>query len=343
MHTAEEIAPVNFWKDIGRPVACLAPMEDVTDTTFRETVLRISDAGCLNVLFSEFTSTDGMCHEEGRKSVGKRLLINTSERKLLQALNVRIVAQIWGSDPEKFYRVSRMLSEEHDFDGIDINMGCPVRKIVKQHSCSALINEPELALDIIRATREGSRVAVSVKTRIGFNKVVTGEWISKLLEARPDAIILHGRTQKMQSTGEADWNEIKRAVQVRDAAGSSTLIIGNGDVNSFEDGLNRTAGSGCDGFMVGRGIFRNPWLFRRNITEPDVAERLGVLLFHLDLFDKTWGGERNFPILRRFFKTYLHSFPGAAELRAALMNANNAGEVRSLIAGSGFGVSPVRL
>jgi tRNA-dihydrouridine synthase len=317
-------------------------MEDVTDTTFRETLLRISDAGCLNVLFSEFTSTDGMCHEEGRKSVGKRLFVNTSERELLKELNVRIVAQIWGSDPEKFYRVARILSEEHDFDGIDINMGCPVRKIVKQHSCSALINEPELALEIIRATREGSKVAVSVKTRIGFNKAVTAEWTGKLLEAQPDAIILHGRTQKMQSTGEADWNEIASAVKVRDASGASTLIIGNGDVVSMEDGLDRTRASGCDGFMVGRGIFRNPWLFRRGHQEPDVPERLGVLLFHLDMFDKTWAGERNFPILKRFFKIYLHSFPGAAELRAALMNAHDADEARSLIAASGFSVLSVR-
>jgi tRNA-dihydrouridine synthase len=110
----------------------------------------------------------------------------------------------------------------------------------------------------------------------------------------------------------------------------------------MHDGLSRVQGAGCDGFMVGRGIFRDPWLFSHQPAAPDVAERLGVLLFQLGMFERTWGGERNFPILRRFFKIYLHGFPGAAELRAALMNAHNSDEVRAIIAASGFSVKPVR-
>ncbi len=115
----------------------LAPMEDVTDTAFRELVMRISQPGRLHILYTEFTSTDGLCHEIGRENVIKRFKISESERYWLNRTNTRIVAQIWGTDPEKFRKAAAFITREMDFDGIDINMGCPVKKIIKTGACSA--------------------------------------------------------------------------------------------------------------------------------------------------------------------------------------------------------------
>ena len=306
-------------------------MEDVTDTVFREIVLTVSNPGYLNVLFSEFMSTDGFCHEVGRPKVSHRLLVSESERKLLKEKNVKIVAQIWGKDPEKFFKATKAICEEYDFDGIDINMGCPVKKIVKQGGCSALIGMPELAKEIVLATKEASDIPVSVKTRIGLSKVVTEEWISHLLDTNPAVITVHGRIQKQQSEGEADWNEVAKAVKLRDERGSDTLIHGNGDVMSIEEGLQRAEKYGVEGVMIGRGIFHNPWFFNAEQTEKTPGERLALLWKHASLFAKTWGESKNFAILKRFFKIYTTGFYGAAQIRAKLMECNSLNDVRKVL------------
>jgi nifR3 family TIM-barrel protein len=321
----------NFWKTLGAPVFTLAPMEDVTDTVFREIVLSISDPGYLHVLFSEFISTDGLCHEIGGPKVRHRLIINDSERKLLKEKNVKIVAQIWGTHPEKFYLATKLICEEGQFDGIDINMGCPVKKIVKQGGCSALIAQPELAKEIILATKEASDIPVSIKTRIGISKVITEEWISHLLECHPAQITVHGRTQKQQSEGLADWNEIRKVVDLRCELSPETLIHGNGDVYSLEDGFMKADRYGVDGIMIGRGIFHNPWLFNKKINEKSPEEKLDLLWIHTQLFTKTWGKGKNFATLKRFFKIYTNGFPGAHQIRARLMETNSAEEVREVL------------
>ncbi|MBT3801299.1 MAG: tRNA-dihydrouridine synthase [Bacteroidetes bacterium] len=320
----------NFWKDIKKPVFSLAPMEDVTDTSFREIVLALSDPEYLQVIFTEFTSTNGLCHEKGRPNVISRLEVNDSERILLQEKNVKLVAQIWGPDPENHFKSAKIVSDM-GFEGIDINMGCPIKKIVKQGGCSALIANPELAGEIIQATQEGSSLPVSVKTRIGLNKVITEEWISHLLKYNLAALTVHGRTQKMQSEGLADWNEIAKAVQLRNEIAPETLIFGNGDVMSAEEGLAKCETHQLDGVMIGRGIFKTPWFFNANVQDPSIKESLDVLWRHVSLFTKTWEGRRNFAIQKRFFKIYINNFKGAAELRASLMETNNIDEVEKVI------------
>jgi nifR3 family TIM-barrel protein len=321
----------NFWKDLKKPVFTLAPMEDVTDTVFREIVLRVSDPECLHVLFSEFTSTDGLCHEIGGPKVKHRLLISKSERELLKKTGVKIVAQIWGSKPEKFAQAANIICEEGQFDGIDINLGCPVKKIVKQGGCSALIGKPELAKEIILATMETSSIPVSVKTRIGIGHPITEEWIGHLLETKPAVITVHGRTQKQQSEGLADWNEVARAVKLRNQMNSETLIHGNGDVVSYHDGHLKAAEYGVDGVMIGRGIFHNPWFFQKEDTEKSAEEKLELLWKHTSLYTQTWGENKNFAILKRFFKIYTTGFPGAAQIRTDLMETGSIQEVHSVL------------
>ncbi|WP_346863359.1 tRNA-dihydrouridine synthase [uncultured Draconibacterium sp.] len=317
----------NFWKEIKSPVFSLAPMEDVTDTVFREIVMGMATPGKLHVVFTEFTSVEGMNHPVGRERVSERLIVNESERILLKEMGVKLVAQIWGRNPEIYANIAKYISENYDFDGIDINMGCPVKKVFKIGACSALIGEPGLAKEIILATNEATPLPVSVKTRTGIKQHQTEEWISELLEVDPAAIILHGRTQRMQSDGDASWEEIAKAVELKNQLKPHIPFHGNGDVFSYEKGLQRIQETGVDGVMIGRGIFQNPWFFNPAKTEITKEERIDKLLAHTRLFEQTWGGIKNFNILKRFYKIYLNSFPGAAKLRADLMEVKDYQEV----------------
>ena len=319
----------NFWQEFKGPVFSLAPMEDVTDTVFREIVAGMSAPGKLYLVFTEFTSVEGMNHPVGRGRVSERLVVNATERELLQKMNIKLVAQIWGRNPEIYRNIAKYVTENYQFDGIDINMGCPVKKVVKQGACSALIGEPSLAKEIISATKEGTHLPVSVKTRTGIKQHQTEEWISQLIETKPAAIILHGRTQRMQSEGDADWNEIAKAVRLKNELDPSIPLHGNGDVFSYADGLRKIETTGVDGVMIGRGIFQHPWFFNPEKTEISKEERIQKLIDHTRLFEQTWGGKKNFNILKRFYKIYLNSFDGAAKMRADLMEVKNFSEVYS--------------
>mgnify|MGYP000271259940 CR=1 FL=1 len=317
----------NFWTTFNGPVFSLAPMEDVTDTVFREIVMGMAAPEKLHVVFTEFTSVEGMDHPVGRERVSERLIVNESERELLRKLNIKIVAQIWGRNPEVYNRIAGYISENYDFDGIDINMGCPVKKVFKIGACSALIGEPERAKEIVLATKEATSLPVSVKTRTGIKEHITENWIANLLEVDPAAIILHGRTQRMQSEGEASWAEIAKAVQLKNSMKPDIPVHGNGDVLSYKQGLKRIRETGVDGVMIGRGIFHNPWFFNPEKTVISEEDRITKLLEHTRLFEQTWSPEKNFNILKRFYKIYLNSFPGAAKMRADLMEVKNYDEV----------------
>jgi len=321
----------NFWKSLQKPIFALAPMEDVTDTSFREIVARISDPLHLHILYTEFTSVDGMNHPVGKIRVGERLLVSDSEKLVLKEKNIRLIAQIWGRKPELFYKIAREITEEYDFDGLDINMGCPVKNVVKNGCCSALINEPELAKEIILATKEATHLPVSVKTRTGIKSHDTEKWIGQLMETKPSAIILHGRTQKQQSDGLADWDEIAKGARVRDQLNPETRFLGNGDVVSVSHGQELCDKYNIDGVMIGRGIFHNPWFFNPLHTSQTKEEKLKQLLLHTHIFEQNWGGKKNLNILKRFYKIYTNDFVGAASLRASLMEAKTFEDVYSLV------------
>ncbi len=321
----------NFWNELQKPFFALAPMEDVTDTSFREIVARLADPQYLSVLFTEFTSVDGMNHPIGKIRVGERLLVSESEKQLLKQKNIKLVAQIWGRKPELFHKIASEITDEYNFDGLDINMGCPVKNVVKNGCCSALINEPNLAKEIIYATKEATNIPVSVKTRTGIKSHDTEVWIAHLMETKPAAIILHGRTQKQQSDGLADWAEIAKGARIRDQIYPETKFLGNGDVLSVTNGEMLCQKYELDGIMIGRGIFQNPWFFDPNHTSPDKAERLRQLLLHTQIFERNWGDKKNINILNRFYKIYTNDFPGAVKIRAALMDAKNYSDVYQIV------------
>lgn len=312
----------NFWNNLERPFTALAPMEDVTDTVYRRL---IAAAGRPDVFYTEFTSSDGL-FSRGREKVIHRLQFTQEERPL--------VAQIWGTNPENHYRAAKLLVSM-GFDGIDLNMGCPVPKIVKSGACSALIDRPELAKELYLATCEGAgSVPVSIKTRLGFNSWKTEEWIGFVLGLAPAALIVHGRIARDMSSKPANWSEIGRVVTLRNEAGVPTRIVGNGDVLSYADVIARSEESGVDGVMIGRGVFQNIFVFRkdgREQRELSQSEQLQLLMKHIELFEATWSTERPFRVLKKFFKNYAVGFRGASALRMQLVEADSAGEVRMII------------
>lgn len=315
-----------------KPIFALAPMANVTDTVFRQIV-----AGCgrPDVFFTEFVSCDGLC-SEGKAKLLKNLKFN-------KKIERPIVAQFFGSKPENFYKCAR-LALKLGFDGIDINMGCPDKKVEKQGAGAALMKTPELAQKIIAETkREAGKLPVSIKTRIGFNKSEIETWIPCLLKAKPDAIIIHGRTRKEMSNVPAHWDLIGKAAEM--ARGLGILIIGNGDVMSLSEAKEKAERYNLDGVMVGRGIFGNPWFFNPNIKPNDITpkDRIALLKKHLKLFDKTWGSKKHFDIMKKFFKMYISGprfqrgpangcgWNGAKNLRAKLMEAKSVKEALKIL------------
>ena len=227
----------NFWKDLKKPILIQAPMDDVTDTVFRQI---IDKCGRPDVFFTEFTNVEGMC-SRGRDKVGKRLFFSKIERP--------IVAQIWGLDPAKFLETAKLI-KKMGFDGIDINMGCPEKAVIKRGSCGALINNHPLTKKIILATCEGAGgLPVSVKTRIGVKHIQTEEWAEFLLKLNLDALIIHGRTVAEMSDVPNHWDEIGKVVKLKDAMKVKTLIIGNGDIKSREDALEKYEKYKLDGIL----------------------------------------------------------------------------------------------
>lgn len=296
-------------------------MDDVTDSVFRQIIQNLAPA---DLYFTEFTSVDGLASEKGREPVARRLQFTEAERPL--------IAQIWGNDPEKFFKAAQ-LCKEMGFDGIDINMGCPVKDVVKRGMCSGLIQNPELAGKIIQATKDGAGgIPVSVKTRLGMREVQP-EWIEFLLKQDLPALIIHGRTVREMSKVPAHWDEIKKVVEMKNKIAPNTIIIGNGDVESYQDGLDKVKKTGVDGIMIGRGIFKNLWIFDKDSKprELTLEQRMEHLLTHTRLFVNTWGTNKPFPILKKFYKIYISDFEGSAELRARFMETKNLEEVESLV------------
>ncbi len=291
---------MNFWQQLPRPFWCLAPMEDVTDTVFRQI---ISGVGKPDVLFTEFIHVEAILH-----GARDRLKFTASERPL--------AAQIWGTDPERFLAAAQVIDQLH-FDGIDINLGCPVRDVVNQGACSALIGRNSQVAEIIQAVKRGTSLPVSVKTRIGQKQIITEEWVGFLLTQDLAAITIHGRTATEMSQAPTHWDEIGKAVDIKNRLQSQTLIIGNGDVQNLDQAREYMATYGVDGVMLGRAAITNPAVFAQ--VELSKSQRLQLLADHIDLFANTWGNAKHFAILKKFVKGYVNGFTNAAAMREELM------------------------
>jgi tRNA-dihydrouridine synthase len=318
-----------------KPFFVLAPMDDVTDTVFRRVV-----AACAppDLFFTEFVNVDGL-QSPGRPKLLKKLQFTPEETPL--------IAQIWGKNPDNFYQTARQLadgtfarelglSDGVNFSGIDLNMGCPDKTIVKNGTCSALINDRELAAEIIKATQEGAagKLPVSVKTRLGFNTIDL-TWHEFLLQQNLTMLSIHGRTRKELSEVPAQWDQIGKVRGLRDKIAPETLIVGNGDVMNREQGLKLAKRYQLDGIMIGRGIFQDPFAFAERSPWTGYTSQQKIELFtkHVKLFAETWhNGERPIGPLNKFCKLYINGFDGAVKLRERLMPCKTTNELLGMLA-----------
>jgi len=304
-------------KEKGR-IYGLAPMEDVTDTVFRQVLCEI---GRPDLFFTEFMSTDGYM-SKGRDKVSHRLEFVEIERP--------IVFQVWGNNPENYASTVRDIVKLNP-DGIDINIGCSVKNVLSSGHCSALIKEPELVKEIIKAVKsESKEIPVSVKTRLGYDSVITEEWFTFLLEQDLDLITVHGRISKEGYNVPANWEEIGKVVDLKNRISPTTVILGNGDINTLDQADECISKYGVDGVMFGRAILQNPWLFSR-IEDISKKERLEVLKKHLDIFERVWGDRKPFCTQKKYIKMYISNFDGANELRSELMRCESVAEVLSIL------------
>jgi nifR3 family TIM-barrel protein len=314
----------NFWQKVmkKKPFFCLAPMADVTDVAFRTMFVKY---GRPDVFWTEFVSADGLC------SVGKNKLLpilkyNKKEQP--------IVAQVFGAKPENMKTACALIAKL-GFAGIDINMGCPDKGVVKQGAGSALIKNPKLAREIIQSAIAGVKsvglnIPISVKTRIGFNKKTELEdWITEILQEDISALTIHARTKKELSEVPADWTQVKKVVELVKQSGKKIPVIGNGDIKSLVEGRQKASETGCDGIMIGRGAFGKPWIFSG--IEKNTEQKLKILVEHTKIFDKLLGQERNFALMKKHYKAYVTGFEGAKELRVKLMKVNSYSEIEKLI------------
>jgi tRNA-dihydrouridine synthase len=311
----------NFWHDLPRPFFILAPMEDVTDVVFRHVV---SEAARPDVFFTEFTNTESYCHPEGNQSVRGRLAFTVDEQP--------IVAHIWGDKSEYFRQMSIGVAKL-GFSGVDINMGCPVPNVASNGKGSGLILRPEVAADIIQAAKAGG-LPVSVKTRLGYSDVDEWrDWLTHLLKQDIANLSIHLRTKEEMSKVAAHWELIPEIKKLRDHVAPNTLLTINGDIPDRQTGLKLAHQYGVDGIMIGRGVFKNPFAFEKELKSHSSKDLLDLLRLHLDLHDK-YSKElepRPFKPLQRFFKIYVKGFRGASELRNQLMSTESTDEVRALL------------
>ncbi len=306
----------NFWIQLPKPFFVMAPMADVTDAAFRRMFTRY---GKPDVMWTEFVSADGLCHPVGRQALMPNLLYTEAERP--------IVAQIFTAHPDRMREAAALIALL-GFDGLDINMGCPDKNIMKQGAGAKLIQDPVLAQALIVAAKEGvaGQIPVSVKTRIGFSASEIETWIPALLTVEPAVITVHARTKKEMSLVPAQWEHVARAVEL--ARGSGVLILGNGDVKSVAEARVRVTETGCDGVMIGRGLFGNPWFFSDTFPV-SVAERLRVMCEHTDMYEELFLRKKSFALMKKHYQAYVYGFDGAKELRTVLMDCEDALSVRS--------------
>jgi tRNA-dihydrouridine synthase len=326
---------MSLYADLPKPFFVLAPMDEVTETVFRQIV---NDCAPPDMAFTEFVNVDGLM-SVGRPRLLKKLQFAASETGL--------VAQLWGLKPENFQAVAGQIAdgslahelglpEGCNFVGVDLNMGCPAKSEVNHGACSALINDRPLAEAIIKATQAGvaGRLPVSVKTRVGFHEVDM-TWFEFLLQLELDMLVVHGRTRKQMSKVPADWNLIGAVRAMRDAMAVPTLIVGNGDVLSRQQGLELAREHQLDGIMIGRGIFHDPYIFAEQSPWESLPalDKLDLYRRQVELFAATWQNrERPINTLNKFCKIYVNGFDGAKEMREELMAATSTDELLTLLA-----------
>ena len=310
-----------FWKDQKKPMVALAPMDGYTDSAFR-LIVRSLDPRV--IVFTEFLSADGIMY--GAKPIMKALEFDKGESPL--------VVQIFGKDPENLARAA-LICQEKGADAVDVNMGCPAKKIVNSMHGSALMKDIDLACRIVSRMKEMVKIPVSVKTRLGWDdNSLLIPFVKRLEDAGLDHITVHGRTYSQAFKGEAHWDmiyELKKNVGI--------TVIGNGDVTSGEVAIEKMGN--LDGVMVGRATFGNPWLMREVTSHLlddgmydshalSFEEKQPLIAYHLRKSVDT-KAYRGILEMRKHLACYMKGYPHASEFRSRFVRIESYEEGMELL------------
>ena len=301
----------------------LAPMAGVTDLPFR-LLCREFGAG---LVYSEMVSAKGILYG----SANTKALLDADPRERPSAV------QLFGSDPHLLGEMARQI-EAYPFDVIDINMGCPAPKIVKNGEGSALMKDPALIGEIVKAVSSAVKKPVTIKTRKSFHGVgADAVEVAKIAEANgAAAVAVHGRTREQHYTGTADWEIIARVKQA-----VSIPVIGNGDLFEPSDAARMMAETGCDAVMLARGAEGNPWLFARSLSyietgeippEPSAGERVSVALRHARMLMERKPEHVAMSEMRRHLCRYIRGMKGAGAARVRIIKAETYAEMEDILA-----------
>lgn len=298
------------WSKLPRPIVALSPMADMTDSAFCRVVREISGDLPL-VMFREMVSSEAVVR--GNEKTLGMADIHPDERPLIQ--------QLFGSDPKTMAEAARIIEAEHHPEGFDINMGCPVYKIVHTFNGSALMKDPVRAAEIIREVKKAITVPLSVKIRAGWSDPREClDFIKVIAEAGADLVTIHGRTKVQGYSGKADWDIIAEAKKM-----VSIPVLANGDIHTAPLVADALKVTNCDGVLIARGALGNPWFFRQTeevlagkIPTPiSMEERIRVVRRHADLHVEQYGS-RAVVTFRKHLSWYFKGVPGAKAFRERL-------------------------
>jgi len=313
------------WKNNTKPYVILAPMAGYTDSSFRQIIKEIATPV---ICITELISADGIAY--GGKKTMEMLKFDEIERPN--------ILQLFGKRVEHFKEAVKV-AEDSGFDGVDINMGCPAKKVIGSMHGSALIKTPELAFEIVETCAKNTKLPVSVKTRLGWEDDCTLDDFTKGLEsAGAQMITIHGRTTKQAFSGEANWDPIYRVKE-----NLRVPITGNGDIRSGEDAKAKI--KNLDGVMVGRGTFGNPWLMAEVCSALDIGnwtsdivsrprdfkELSEFMIHHAEISIKVHGQKKGMLDIRKHFASYIQGFPGASKIRSQLVQVESIEEVEEIL------------
>jgi tRNA-dihydrouridine synthase B len=311
------------WKQLAEkePIVALAPMDGYTDSAYRQITKIIEPRA---VVFCEFVSADGL--SRAPKKMAQLVQYNPKIER-------PYIVQMFGKNPEAFAIAAKFL-EDFGVDGIDINYGCPAKKVVGSGHGSDLIRNPCLAADIVAATKKAVSIPVSVKTRLGWEDDSTLiPFIGDIIKAGAEMITIHGRTVKQQYMGEASWQPI---YDLKNAY-PHIPILGNGDIRSGQDAVDKI--KHLDGVMIGRGSFGNPWICKEayaalhgeDFTEPTAEEKGEIIRKHAELLIDTKGQRRAMLEFRKHLLSFTKGFHGAKEMRGQMTSIEQIEDVEKVV------------
>ena len=303
------------------PPTVLSPMAGLTDSVFRRLIKRLGGCG---LVMTEFTSAEGLTRNSLKS---KRMLFYHEEER-------PVTAQLFGAEPSRLAEATRMV-EDLGFDAIDLNLGCPAKKVVKACGGSALLRETKLLEEILKTIRAATSLPFTVKIRAGWSETeIVSVQVGKMAEdIGINAIAFHPRTRVQGFSGHSDWNligQLKAALKIP--------VIGNGDIVTPEDAFRMKRETGCDGVMIGRGALSNPWIFRQihelenglPPTQPDVAAKYQLIKSYFKLLfeEETPGAIGK---MKQFASWFTHAIPYGAALRKSIYESQTESEVMDRI------------